>query len=106
MAASATGGAAADADPALAAFNAKGNKKNAGNKKKKDRGNANNTAGNRQPNQANANTSHPSGRPRDSDNPPTNTCKNHWEFGKQAYCCLNPFECPWKDSIVPRPKKN
>ena len=39
-----------------------------------------------------------------ADGPPDKCCPIHWQHGKSAYNCSDPFECPWKDFIVPRPK--
>ena len=90
-----SGGATAD-DPSVAAFNRNsGNKANKGQKKNQGQNqNAGNTTQARRKN-----------KKKSSDNPPDTVCNNHYEYGKQAYCCLNPFECPWKEFIVPRPKK-
>lgn len=91
----ASGGGAAAMPTAeeLAAFRAAKNgangKPNGGNKKKGGKGNA---KANRQ-------------NKKSADNPPDSACNNHWEYGKKAYCCLNPLECPWKDYIAPRPKR-
>ena len=40
-----------------------------------------------------------------ADNPPDSCCYNHWVYGKQAWNCLNPTSCPWKDYYTPRPSK-
>ena len=45
-------------------------------------------------------------KPKSADNPPKGVCKTHYEHGKSAYNCLNPFQCPWANFIVQRPTKN
>ena len=34
--------------------------------------------------------------PRHPDLPPFNTCKKHWDWGKSARFCQEPWSCPWK----------
>ena len=45
-------------------------------------------------------------KPKSADNPPKGVCKTHYEHGKSAYNCLNPFQCLWANFIVQRPTKN
>ena len=33
---------------------------------------------------------------RHPDNPPEDACREHWKFGKEAWFCRKPDECPWK----------
>lgn len=95
----ASGGSAADPDQ-LAAFNKRGGgKQNKGNHNK---GQGNNNAGQKANNQQGAGQKR---KPRHPDNPPENSCSNHWQYGKSAYCCLAPFKCPWKDNVTPRPER-
>ena len=34
--------------------------------------------------------------PRHPDLPPFNSCKKHWDWGKSARFCQEPWQCPWK----------
>ena len=48
-----------------------------------------------------------SGRgPRHPDNPPQNSCKLHWKFGKAAWRCGDRHSCPWRDFESPKPRHN
>ena len=42
--------------------------------------------------------------PRHRDGPPLEACKHHWKWGQGAYMCSDPFSCPWKDYLQPKPK--
>ena len=42
---------------------------------------------------------------RHPDNPPENCCYNHTRYGKSAWCCLDPFVCPWEAFKTPKPAK-
>ena len=62
--------------------------------------------------QANQNSSNPNQQysatnprwkgPRHPDNPPFNSCRKHWDWGKSARFCLEPGTCPWKKFFLPR----
>ena len=40
---------------------------------------------------------------RHADNPPQNSCRQHWRFGKTAYYCrgTESSPCPWKEYCTP-----
>ena len=37
------------------------------------------------------------------DNPPEDACARHWQFGKSAWNCLKPTQCPWRSFITAPP---
>ena len=42
------------------------------------------------------------------DGPPPESCKVHWQYGRNAFYCLQPDTCPWAHIIAtpkPKPKK-
>ena len=41
--------------------------------------------------------------PRHSSSPPESCCERHYVHGDQAWYCLAPHSCPWKDRCTPRP---
>ena len=44
---------------------------------------------------------------RHPDNPPENSCKIHWQWGRSAYFCADIDNCPWANVIAPqRPNYN
>ena len=43
--------------------------------------------------------------PRHPDLPPFNSCKKHWDWGKSARFCQEPWSCPWKN-FYSQPAKN
>ena len=48
--------------------------------------------------------SYPTSRgPRHADNPPQDSCRQHWRFGKSAYYCrgTESSPCPWKEYCIP-----
>ena len=42
---------------------------------------------------------------RHASNPPSSCCDNHYKWGKDAWFCLSPLSCPWKDKNSPRAEK-
>ena len=42
-------------------------------------------------------------RKRHSSNPPEQCCDRHYSHGAEAWYCLAPHTCPWKDRCTPRP---
>ena len=41
--------------------------------------------------------------PRHASNPPDSCCDRHYVHGEDAWYCLKPQTCPWKDKCTPRP---
>ena len=41
--------------------------------------------------------------PRHSSSPPESCCDRHYVHGDQAWYCLAPHSCPWKDRCTPKP---
>ena len=39
---------------------------------------------------------------RHADQPPVQSCRKHWQFGKTAHWCEEPASCPWKDFFTPK----
>ena len=39
---------------------------------------------------------------RSADQPPIQSCRRHWIFGKEAHWCEEPGSCPWKKYFKPR----
>ena len=40
---------------------------------------------------------------RHASNPPDSCCDRHYVHGEDAWYCLKPLSCPWKDKCSPRP---
>ena len=40
--------------------------------------------------------------PRHSSSPPESCCDRHYTHGAQAWYCLEPHSCPWKDKCTPK----
>ena len=40
--------------------------------------------------------------PRHSSNPPDGCCERHYVHGSDAWYCLEPHSCPWKDRCTPK----
>ena len=38
--------------------------------------------------------------PRHSSNPPESVCDRHYRHGPEAWWCVKPLTCPWKDKVV------
>ena len=43
--------------------------------------------------------------PRHSSNPPDSTCARHYRHGPEAWFCVAPLTCPWKDKCSARPQQ-
>ena len=59
----------------------------------------------RNPNQT---TARPNGRKnltKHPDNPPPGVCNQHYSFGKTAWFCQMPDDCPWRMHLQKRPKR-
>ena len=39
---------------------------------------------------------------RAADLPPFQSCRKHWQFGKNAHWCEEPASCPWRSFFVPK----
>ena len=69
-----------------------------------NRGNRNSQNRNQQSqNQNTQTTQKPRKGPRHSSNPPQSCCDLHFTKGADAWYCLKPLTCPWKDKISERP---
>ena len=40
--------------------------------------------------------------PRHASSPPEECCDRHWVHGPEAYFCLKPLTCPWKNKVIAR----
>ena len=68
------------------------------------RGRGGNRGGGNNPTQYSASNPRWKSTPRHADQPPFQSCKRHWQFGKSSFVCLEPGTCPWKNFTQPPPQ--
>ena len=106
-------GGATAGDPQLAAFGncGRGQTRNNRGQNRNNRGNgrgyANQGTGRGNYNQGGASRAQTDRGKRSDDNPPEQCCQSHWTYGKQAWNCLKPWNCPWESfRVVPPARRN